>query len=134
MSKTIMQRLRKGEDLVTELTRVCRENGITRGSIQVIGAMERASLGYYHQDTREYETHAIDHHVEILAGIGNVSLLDGETFVHLHLTLGDDKCRSFGGHAMTGNIIFAAEAVIAEIPGDALNRVYDEPTGLKLWG
>jgi predicted DNA-binding protein with PD1-like motif len=35
---------------------------------------------------------------------------------------------------MTGNIIFAAEAVVTELPGDALNRVFDEPTGLKLWG
>ncbi|ADU62916.1 MAG: DNA-binding protein [Pseudodesulfovibrio sp.] len=134
MSKTIMQRLRKGEDLVAELGRVCRENGITRGSIQVIGAMEQARLGYYHQDARKYETHAIDHHVEILAGIGNVSLLDGETFVHLHLTLSDAACQCLGGHAMEGNIIFAAEAIITEIPGEALNRVFDEPTGLKLWG
>jgi len=133
MSKTIMQRLRKGEDLVAELTRICRENSITRGSVQVIGAMERASLGYYHQDARKYETHAINHHVEILAGIGNVSLLDGETFVHLHLTLSDDACRCMGGHAMEGNIIFAAEAIITEIPGEPLNRVFDEPTGLKLW-
>jgi predicted DNA-binding protein with PD1-like motif len=134
MCTPIMQRLRKGEDLVAELTRVCRENNITRGSIQVIGAMERACLGYYHQDTRKYENHTIDSHVEILAGLGNVSTLDGEIFVHLHLTLGDAQCRSMGGHAMEGNIIFAAEAVITQIPGDALNRVYDEPTGLKLWG
>jgi predicted DNA-binding protein with PD1-like motif len=35
---------------------------------------------------------------------------------------------------MEGNIIFAAEATITEIPGDALNRVFDEATGLKLWG
>jgi predicted DNA-binding protein with PD1-like motif len=134
MSKTIMQRLRKGEDLVAELTRVCRENGVTRGSVQVIGAMEQARLGYYHQDARKYETHAIDKHVEILSGIGNVSLLDGEVFVHLHLTLSDDACQCMGGHAMEGNIIFAAEAIVTEIPGNALNRVYDEPTGLKLWG
>ncbi|MUM78701.1 DUF296 domain-containing protein [Pseudodesulfovibrio sp. F-1] len=133
MSKTIMQRLQKGEDLVAELTRVCRENNITRGAVQVIGAMEQARLGYYHQDARTYETHAIDQHVEILAGIGNVSLLDGEAFVHLHLTLGDSTCRCMGGHAMEGNIIFAAEAIITEIPGDTLSRTFDEPTGLKLW-
>jgi len=134
MSKVIMQRLNKGEDLLAELKRVCRENGITRGSVQVIGAMERAELGYYHQDKREYESFAIEQHVEILAGVGNVSFLDGEIFVHLHLTLSDKECKCLGGHAMEGNIIFAAEAVITEIPGEALTRVYDEPTGLKLWG
>jgi len=134
MSKAIMQRLNKGEDLLAELKRVCRENGITRGSVQVIGAMERAELGYYHQDKREYESFPIEQHVEILAGVGNVSFLDGEIFVHLHLTLSDKECKCLGGHAMEGNIIFAAEAVITEIPGEALTRVYDEPTGLKLWG
>lgn len=134
MSKMILQRLRKGEDLLAELKRVCKENDITRGSVQVIGALERAELGYYHQDKREYESHAIEKHVEILAGVGNVSFLDDDIFVHLHLTLSDDACQCLGGHAMEGNIIFAAEATIIEVPGEKLQRVYDEPTGLKLWG
>lgn len=134
MSKVIMQRLKKGEDLLAELKRVCKDNDITRGSVQVIGAMERAELGYYHQDRREYESFAIEHHVEILAGVGNVSILDDDTFIHLHLTLSDKECRCLGGHAMAGNIIFAAEAIITDIPGEQLTRVFDEPTGLKLWG
>lgn len=134
MSKTIMQRLAKGEDLLSELKRVCKENDITRGSVQVIGALTRGCLGYYHQDKREYESFDFDQHLEILAGVGNVSFLDDDLFVHLHLTLSDDKCRTLGGHAMEGNLIFAAEAVITEIPGDKLTRVYDDLTGLKLWG
>lgn len=134
MSKTIMQRLKKGEDLLAELKRVCKENDITRGSVQVIGALTQANLGYYHQDKREYESFKFDQHLEILGGIGNVSFLDDDLFIHMHLTLSDDKCQTLGGHAMEGNLIFAAEAIVTEIPGDKLTRVYDEPTSLKLWG
>lgn len=134
MSKAVMQGLRKGEDLLAELRRLCGDYGISRGSVQVIGALERAELGYYHQDRREYESHTVAEHVEILAGLGNVSLLDNALFVHLHLTLSDKQCACCGGHAMEGgNIIFAAEAIITEIPGKKLERVYNDATGLKLW-
>ena len=131
--KTILCRLNKGADLVAEIRRIAVENNITRGAVQVIGALQRAELGYYHQDTREYQAHRVDRNVELLAGIGNISLKDGETFVHLHLTLSDESGACLGGHAMDGNIIFAAEAMVREIPGPVLSREFDEPTGLFLW-
>lgn len=134
MSKKILTRLRKGQDLVAELTRVCKENDITRGTVQVIGALEKAELGYYNQQTFKYEAHPVDKNVELLAGMGNISMKDGEVFVHLHLTLSDDTGAALGGHAMEGCIIFAAEAFIREVKGAPLNRVYDEPTKLFLWG
>lgn len=134
MSKEILTRLRKGEDLVTELTRVCEENDITRGTVQVIGALEKAELGYYNQQTFEYEAHPVDKNVELLAGMGNISLKDSKVFVHLHLTLSDETGAALGGHAMEGCTIFAAEAFIREVEGKPLKRVYDEPTKLFLWG
>ncbi len=132
--KIVMERLAKDADLLEELARVARENGITKGSIQVIGALQKASIGFYRQEEQKYESHDIDAEVELLAGMGNISMKDGEPFVHLHLMLGLDDGAAKGGHAMEGCTIFAAEAVITEIPGAALNRVFDESTGLFLWG
>lgn len=134
MSKKILTRLPKGGDLVKELTRVARENNITRGTVQVIGALENAELGFYNQLTFEYEPHHVNENVELLAGVGNISLKDGEPFVHLHLTLSDNKGAALGGHAMEGCIIFAAEAFLREVKGEPLERVLDEPTKLFLWG
>jgi len=87
MHDSLLVRLPKGEDLLAALVTICREQGITKGHISLIGALEKAVLGYYPQDTRQYVTHTLDTGTEILAGLGNVSLKDGEPAIHLHLTL-----------------------------------------------
>ncbi len=134
MSDTVMFRLAKGGDLLEEIGRVVEGLGIRRGLVQVIGALERASLGYYHQDSREYEDHEVNEPVELLSGMGNISLKDGEPMVHLHLVLSGKDGACLGGHAMPGCVIFAGECAVRPVEGPDLVREYDEATGLFLWG
>ncbi len=129
----ILVRLPKGADLLLTLNALCKEKNITRGSVQVIGALEAAGLGYYLQDEKRYENHTVNEHMEILCGIGNISLKDGVPFVHMHLTLSKRDLSVIGGHTTPGNIIFAAEALITPVPGETLVREVDEATGLPLW-
>lgn len=132
-TQPVLVRLPKGADLVAALTDACATRGITKGAIQVIGALERATLGYYLQDERRYVSFDLPEHCEVLCGAGNVSLKDGGTFVHLHLTLSRSDGSCLGGHALEGCPIFAAEAFILPVPGADLARGFDEPTGLFLW-
>ncbi len=126
-------RLPKGADLLEALTAICTERGYTRGTVQVIGALERASVGFYHQDTKRYTTHEVNENVEVLAGQGSVSIKDGAPMVHLHLVLGREDGSCLGGHAMPGCVVFAAEATILPLEGPPLVRAFDEATGLPLW-
>jgi predicted DNA-binding protein with PD1-like motif len=126
-------RLPTDADLLEALAAEAAKRNITTASIQVIGALEKAVLGYYHQQSQEYESFVYDEHPEIVSGLGNVSTLDGETFVHLHLGLSNSRCAMMGGHAMPGCIIFAAEAFFRPLPEQTLVRQFDERTGLKLW-
>lgn len=133
MSSHFMGRLPKGSDLLESLNALCAEQNITRGSVQLIGALEKAALSFYLQDKKEYVSHDFDEPNEILAGLGNVSIKDGKPFVHLHLTLGMEDMRCVGGHAMPGCVVFACEAIIQPLEGAPLVRGFDEPTGLPLW-
>lgn len=133
MNTPLLVRLPKGADLLDALVTVCQEKGITKGHISCIGALEKAVLGYYPQDTRQYVTHTLDAGTEILAGLGNISLKDGEPAIHLHLTLLKSDFTITGGHAMPGNILFAGEACITPIDGPRLHRGLDAATGLPLW-
>jgi hypothetical protein len=128
-----LSRLPKGKDLIEALTEAAATIKTTKAQVTVIGALEKAKLGYYLQDERRYIDFTFDEHVEILCGMGNISLKDGKPFVHLHLTLSRKDCSCLGGHAMAGNIIFAAEACITPVAGEALERGFDDPTGLYLW-
>jgi predicted DNA-binding protein with PD1-like motif len=132
-TQPLLVRLPKGADLLNALNAACQARGITKAAVQVIGALERATLGYYLQDERRYISYDLPEHCEVLCGAGNVSLKDGEAFVHLHLTLSKSDGSCLGGHAMEGCPIFAAEALLLPLPGADLVRGFDEPTGLFLW-
>ncbi len=90
-------------------------------------------VAYYRQDERRYVDMEIKKNVEILSGLGNISLKDGKPFVHLHLVLGQEDGSCVGGHAMPGCVIFAAEAALFALDGLPLEREYDPETGLALW-
>ena len=133
-SRKIIGRLRKGDDLLGALTGICQEMGITLGEVKAIGAVSQARIGYYHQDTRQYEWLDLPQPREILALEGNISLKDGQPFVHAHIMLSDGEGRAFGGHLADGTLVFAAEFVIQELKADkSLDRQMDEETGLFLW-
>jgi uncharacterized protein len=126
-------RLAAGTDVVDEITGFARDKGIRAAWVTCLGALRRASLRYYDQAALEYRDFTIDRHLEVLAAVGNVSLLDGEPFLHLHITLGDAEGRAFGGHANAGCEVFSLEVRIEELAGDPPVRVFDSATGLSLW-
>lgn len=131
--RRVMGKCAHEADLLAELTRVCKDNGVHLGRVEAIGAVRKARVGYYHQDRREYEFHAFDGPMEITVLAGNVSMKDGEVMVHAHVTLSDSTGRAFGGHLAPGTIVFACEFVVEAFDGPEFRRALDEPTGLPLW-
>ncbi|HEX6988566.1 MAG TPA: DUF296 domain-containing protein, partial [Bacillota bacterium] len=71
--------------------------------------------------------------LELVSGIGNVSLRDGEVFVHAHVAFADREGRMFGGHLNPGTRILAGEFTLWELRGEPFRRATDPVTGLKLW-
>ena len=132
-TRCFLGKLRHEADLLEELTAVCRDNDVRLGRVEALGALRKARLGYYNQDTRAYQFYEIDRHLEITNLVGNVSLKDGEVMIHAHVTLSDDEGRAFGGHLVPGTIIFACEFFLQALDGEQLHRGPDEETGLPLW-
>jgi predicted DNA-binding protein with PD1-like motif len=129
-----MRRLAPGADLGEELNKLVRAEGVELGAVSGIGALRKAAVGIFLPAEREYRTNAFDQEMEICALTGNVSLKDGEPFVHAHLALSDREGRGFGGHVMPGCEIFVAEVVVWEFEGPRLERKpQEECGGLALW-
>ena len=133
LNRIFMGRLNFGADLLEELTTVCRECGVHLGRIEALGAVRKARIGYYNQDSREYHFFEIDKHLEITKLVGNISIRDGEPMVHAHITLADSQGSAYGGHLAPGTIIFACEFIITSYDGPDYIRDYDSQTGLPLW-
>jgi len=131
--KTYVGKLEHGEDLLGQLTEIAKENNITLGKVEAIGAVQKANIGYYDQDTREYRFFDIDEHLEITLLTGNISIKDDKPMVHAHISLADEKGEVFGGHLGPGTIVFACEFVMTAYSGPKYLRTFDEQTGLNLW-
>ncbi len=132
-ARTILARLERGDDLLEGLTRACLRNGVRAGSVQGIGAVERAVIGFYDQQAGKYRDIVLEGGREIASLTGNISLLDGQVFVHAHVVLADAEGHCQGGHLMPGTRVFACELALQALQGQPPERSDDEATGLKLW-
>ena len=127
-------RLNTGEDLLDGITEYVTGAGIQAAWLTYLGAVSRASLRYYDQDERVYRDFELDEHLEVLSGVGNVSLLDGTPFVHTHAAFADSSGKAVGGHLNSGTTVWALEVRIQELIGKPLVRQPDDCTSLSLWG
>ncbi|MDP8957182.1 MAG: DNA-binding protein [Actinomycetota bacterium] len=124
--------LEPGEDLLDGLNRAVQELGLQAATLQVIGGLEEAKVGYFDRETKQYREIGTGH-VEISAGLGNVSLRDGEPFIHLHLALSGPTGATIGGHAMEGCKAFVVEAYFRKLEGAPPTREENPDIGLKVW-
>jgi predicted DNA-binding protein with PD1-like motif len=125
-------RLKHDSDMIESITQLARDQAIDAGSFTAIGALKRARLGYYDQRIHEYREVSIDSPHEMASCLGNVSLKDGEAFIHAHVVLADEEGNTKGGHLLEGTV-FAAEVHLRPLNGPILGRKYDDITGLSLW-
>lgn len=132
--RAFIGRFESGKDLLEELNAFCKKENIRLGVFNLIGAVRNAKLGYYDQEKKQYTGCVeLNKKLEIASCTGNISIKDGEIFVHAHITLADMEGKAFGGHLMPGTEIFAAEFFVQELIGQDLVRAKDEITGLPLW-
>ena len=131
--KAFLDRLPHDGDLLVSIKESFKKAGIKMGFFVAIGAVQYAKIAFYNQDDLKYNEFSVDEPAEILNCTGNVSDLDGETFVHAHITLGLKDGTTRGGHLVDGTKIFACELFAIPLDGEQLKRTYDQITGLKLW-
>lgn len=135
-SQLHMGRIAFGADIHHALLTYCRQQEITQAWINLLGAVDYATLAYYNQKTHQYELHPFAGGLEITNGTGNISLKDGQPFAHIHMTLSDNTGKALGGHLMPDtSCVFACEFMLWTLDGDVpvMRCGVDEQTGLSLW-
>lgn len=127
----ILIRLDPGEEVVRSVAEVCEAERVRLGSISGIGAVDRAKVGLFKPETREYVSTVLEKHLEITALAGNVSQMNGELYLHLHATLADVDHNAFGGHLNEAMVSATAEIWIDIVEG-TVDRAFSETVGLNL--
>jgi predicted DNA-binding protein with PD1-like motif len=129
--RVLLERLRRGEDVLDRLNQLVRENGVTAASFTALGAVEKASVGFF-VGNGQYSTVSYDGPLEVLSCIGNVSLKEGKPFIHAHIAIADKEGKAYGGHLMPGCIV-SATFEVTMLVYEGIDLVTKLDSGTKLF-
>ena len=121
-----------GAELTEAFKTFAEERKITHGSIRGIGAVKSATLRFFDPESKTYQDHVFDEQMEIAHLEGNISTLDGETYLHIHAVLGKSDCSTVAGHLLQAEIRGAGEFFVHAHSGKA-PRKFSEEIGLNLY-
>ena len=124
-------RIDKGEEIVACLKTICKDNQIRLGSVSGIGAVGQAQIGLFETSSKQYHSTKLEGDFEITALTGNITTMNGETYLHLHINLSDAKYHMFGGHFQSAVVSGTCEIIIDAIDGEC-ERIFNEDVGLNI--
>lgn len=132
IGNNIVLRLEIGEDIIGCVKEVCNRRNVRAAYINGIGALKKAVVGVFNMQTKEYRANEFDGFTELTALCGNVSFMNGESYIHLHATLANEEGQAFGGHLNEGIVGATAEIFITVLDG-VIDRVHCDETGLNIF-
>lgn len=130
--KTIIARIDKGEEILTQLKNIALKEDIKLASVRALGATDDFTVGVFKVDEKKYYANHFTGDFEIVSLTGTISTMNGEYYAHLHMSAGDEQGRVFGGHLNEAIISATCEMVIEVIDGQ-VDRLRDESVGLNLF-
>ena len=141
LSRIVALRLTPGTDVLQGLTEACKRAGINNGVIlSAIGSLDSPHFC----DVVELPTKAGYGYGETLHLTGPIELTnasgiichddEGETNLHVHMTLTDRHGNAHGGHLVEGTkVLITVDVVIGEIEGMVMGRKFSEEMGVPLF-
>ncbi|MCS7128981.1 MAG: DUF296 domain-containing protein [Sulfolobales archaeon] len=123
-------RVPSGSELVNYIRKYVKDLDISTGIFWLIGSFHRAKIGFFIEEEGSYKTIDVNEFTEVINASGNISLVNGEPFIHVHVALGRMDGSCIGGHLIEG-IVYIAEVWIQELIDEELKRVKEG--SLHLW-
>lgn len=129
---TIVARLDKGEEITEQVRGIARREDIRLASVRAIGAVNEFTVGVFKTAEKEYLANEFKGSFEIVSLTGTINTMNGEFYLHLHLSAGNERGEVFGGHLNRAVVSATCEMVIELING-SVDRRFDEEIGLNLF-
>ena len=120
-----------GDEAVAELGKFIRANEVEAASLTAIGAFQRALLGYFDWQSKQYKKIAVEEQVEVLSLLGDVAVAEAGPTLHVHAVLGKADGSVVGGHLLEGHVRPTLEVILIQ-PPSYLRKRRDPTTGLAL--
>lgn len=129
--KEIIIRLDDGEEIIQSLKVICKNEGVESAIITGIGAARNVEIGHWDAKTKKYDNKKFSGLLEIVSLNGNITILNDEPMIHLHIAIGMKDFSTKSGHLMSAEVYPTCEIVLLPI-NTKITREKDEKTGLNL--
>src|SRR3977135_2913933 len=91
--------LDSGEEAFASLTKFADQAGIAAASLTAIGAVEKATVGWFDFASKSYRKIEVGEQCEVLSAIGDIAVGDdGKASLHIHTVLGLSDGSTRGRH------------------------------------
>lgn len=132
IDNTYVVRLEIGDEILDSLSKLCMQESIYAATVQGLGAVDIADIGYYSTEDNVYHTKTFNKQLEMITLNGNVSVKNGEPYLHLHGAFSDENYTMIAGHLNKAQISITAEIFVTVFSGE-INRRVSEETGLNIF-
>ena len=130
---SIVLRIQKGEEILDTIKAVCEQEKVALAEVSGIGAVNDVTLGVFNSEKFEYESQQFTGDMEIASCTGNVSQMKGQTYLHLHMVVGNvTRGVVHAGHLNRAKVSLTGEFIIRRIDG-CVDREYSPEVGLNLF-
>jgi predicted DNA-binding protein with PD1-like motif len=120
-----------GDEVIGGLTDFARQNNIQTAFLFGIGAFQRATLGFFNLETKEYQHITINEQMEVMSVTGNITLYEGGPKIHSHAVVGKRDGSAHGGHLIEAIVRPTLEVFLTVSPA-TIKRKMDKAAGLPL--
>jgi predicted DNA-binding protein with PD1-like motif len=124
--------IEKDEPVYRSIIEFCKNHHIKNGKITGIGAVKNAEIGAYNQKTKAYTKNTFRNTLELVSLTGNITIKDGEPFLHAHVVLGNQDSELVGGHLFEMTIAVVGEFILETI-NTTIKRSMDPDIELATW-
>jgi hypothetical protein len=131
IESTCVIRLERGEKVIEKLLELCEKEKIRAGYFNGLGAASEIELRHFNLTTKEYSSKKLSGQYEITSLHGNVSEMDGKSYIHAHIAVGDSQFNSWSGHLKEATVSATCEIFLFKLDR-VITRKKDEGIGLNL--
>ena len=125
-------RLDKGEEVSTQLFQFCKREGLKAGVVTGLGAADKAVIGLFDPQSKVYHRREFTGPMEITSLLGNISVMDGKPYLHLHINLCNEELQVIGGHMSECWISATCEITVLSLDMEP-GRKFSTDIGLNLY-
>lgn len=129
---TYIMRLDVGDEIMTSLRKFVDNEKVKLAQINGLGASSDFTIAIRNPETKKYDPFDYKGRFEIANIHGNITTLNGEPYLHVHIGCGNEKGEYRGGHLLKCVIGGTAEIFITTYEG-TIDRQVDDKTGLNVF-